>query len=403
MGFSFRLLRAAAALAIAALLCLADASRRAPLVPAQAAQVTLAQSEGAVPSAGQTALTGGHWERTGKGHIPMPQSVPAAHASALLAMPATHPSALLAFWFAGDRESAPNVQIAMSALDRASGSWSPARMVVDRWEMGTQLGFGIRRLGNPVAWLDGQGQVHLFVVATGLGGWAAGRVVHLRQAAPTLQAPWAWEAVAVLPLSWLWNTSYLVRTAPLPLADGGLVLPAYFELARKYPVALRLDAQGALRASAPMSTQGQMLQPALLALDQREWLAFMRDSGPAGRIRVARTRDAGVRWSDAEDLPLDNPNASVATLTVGGQHLLVYNPQKSGRDRLRMASSLDGTLWGSMVELENGPPGSEYSYPAMAMVDGEVWVSYTDQRQSITWQRFALVSQAWAAPDKGRP
>ena len=403
MGFSFRLLRAAAALAIAALLCLADASRRAPLVPAQAAQVTLAQSEGAVPSAGQTALTDGHWERTGKGHIPMPQSVPAAHASALLAMPATHPSALLAFWFAGDRESAPNVQIAMSALDRASGSWSPARMVVDRWEMGTQLGFGIRRLGNPVAWLDGQGQVHLFVVATGLGGWAAGRVVHLRQAAPTLQAPWAWEAVAVLPLSWLWNTSYLVRTAPLPLADGGLVLPAYFELARKYPVALRLDAQGALRASAPMSNQRQMLQPALLALDQREWLAFMRDSGPAGRIRVARTRDAGVRWSDAEDLPLDNPNASVATLTVGGQHLLVYNPQKSGRDRLRMASSLDGTLWGSMVELENGPPGSEYSYPAMAMVDGEVWVSYTDQRQSIAWQRFAWVSQAWAAPDKGRP
>jgi predicted neuraminidase len=333
----------------------------------------------------------------------MPAGVPAAHASALLALPATHASTLLAFWFAGDRESAPNVQIAMSALDRATGIWSPALMVVNRWEVAEQLGFGIRRLGNPVAWVDGQGRVHLFVVATGLGGWAAGRVVHLRQAAPTLQAPWAWEAVAVLPLSWLWNTSYLVRTAPLPLADGGLVLPAYFELARKYPVALRLDAQGALRASAPMSTQGQMLQPALLALDQREWLAFMRDSGPAGRIRVARTRDAGVRWSDAEDLPLDNPNASVATLTVGGQHLLVYNPQKSGRDRLRMASSLDGTLWGSMVELENGPPGSEYSYPAMAMVDGEVWVSYTDQRQSIAWQRFAWVSQAWAAPDKGRP
>jgi predicted neuraminidase len=81
----------------------------------------------------------------------------------------------------------------------------------------------------------------------------------------------------------------------------------------------------------------------------------------------------------------------------------VYNPQQSGRDRLRMASSLDGTLWSSMVELENGPPGSEYSYPAMAWVDGQVWVSYTDQRQSIAWQRFAWVSQARAAPDKGRP
>ena len=403
MRFPPRLLRAALALAIAALLCLVDAGRRAQLAPAQAVRMAPAQGADASPSPGQAAFAGGRWERTGQGHIPMPQGVPAAHASALLAMPAAHPSALLAFWFAGDRESAPNVQIAMSALDRASGNWSAARMVLDRSEMGAQLGFGIRRLGNPVAWLDGQGQVHLFVVATGLGGWAAGRVVHLRQAAPTPQAPWAWDAVAVLPLSWLWNTSYLVRTAPLPLADGGLVLPAYFELARKYPVALRLDAQGALRAMVPMSTQGQMLQPALLALDRREWLALMRDSGPAGRIRVARTRDGGVQWSDAQDLPLDNPNASVATLTAGGQHLLVYNPQKSGRDRLRMASSADAGRWSSMVDLENGPPGHEYSYPAMAMVDGQVWVSYTDQRQSIAWQLFAWVAQAGAATGKGIP
>ena len=403
MRFSSRLLRAAVALAIAALLCLADASRHAQLVPARAAQVSPAQEAGAIRSPGQAAVASGHWERTGQGHIPMPQDVPAAHASALLALPAAHPSALLAFWFAGDRESAPNVQIAMSALDRASGSWSPARMVVDRWEMGAQLGFGIRRIGNPVAWLDGQGQVHLFVVATGLGGWAAGRVVHLRQTTPKPETPWAWEAVAVLPLSWLWNTSYLVRTAPVSLTDGGLVLPAYFELARKYPVALRLDAQGALRGMAPISTQGQMLQPALLAIGERDWLAFMRDSGPAGRIRVARTRDGGVQWSDAEDLLLDNPDASVATLTAGGQQLLVYNPQKSGRNHLRMASSADGSLWSSTVELENGPPGREYSYPAMAMVDGQLWVSYTDQRQSIAWQRFAWVAQAGAATGKGSP
>jgi predicted neuraminidase len=251
--------------------------------------------------------------------------------------------------------------------------------------------------------LDNQGQVHLFVVATGLGGWAAGRVVHLRQLAPQPMAPWAWEAVAVLPLSWLWNTSYLVRTAPLPLADGGLVMPAYFELARKYPVALRLDAGGGLLGSAPISTQGQMLQPALLALGESDWLALMRDSGPAGRIRMARTFDSGDHWSDIGYLPLDNPDASVATLSVGGQHLLVYNPQKTGRNRLRMASSEDGNLWNSVIDLENGPTGNEYSYPAMAMADGQLWVSYTDQRQSIAWQRFANVGSAPVAAGKGHP
>lgn len=403
MFFSSHLLRACAALAIAGLLGLADAARRADLGPALAHAGAQIQVSGSAQSPGEARLTGGHWERVGQGHIPMPPGVLAAHASALVALPATHPSALLAFWFAGDRESAPNVQIAMSSLDRATGRWSPARMVLDRWEVAQQLGFGIRRLGNPVAWVDGQGQVHLFVVATGIGGWAAGRVLHLQQAAPTPQTPWVWKATAVLPLSWLWNTSYLVRTAPLPLADGGMVLPVYFELARKYPVALRLDAMGALLSMVPISTQGQTLQPALLATGERDWLAFMRDGGPEGRIRMARSADGGAHWSDAGDLPLDNPNASVATLTAGDQHLLVYNPRKIGRNELRMASSADGRMWSTVLDLESGPPGHEYSYPAMAMADGQLWVSYTYQRQSIAWQRFSWVGASPPAPGKGSP
>jgi hypothetical protein len=403
MQFPTRLLRAGVALAIAGVLCLSDAARRVQLVPALAHSGAQIQGSGSAQALDDAAVAVGHWERTGHGHIPMPQGVPTAHASALLALPVSQPSALLAFWFAGDRESAPNVQIAMSALDRASGNWSPARMVLDRWDVAAQLGFGIRRLGNPVAWLDNQGRVHLFVVATGLGGWAAGRVVHMQQTVPTPQAPWAWRAVAVLPLSWLWNTSYLVRTAPLPLADGGLVLPAYFELARKYPVALRLDSQGVLLGMAAISTRGPLLQPALLAMGERDWLAFMRDGGPEGRIRLARTRDGGDRWADAGDLALDNPDASVATLTAGAQHLMVYNPQKTGRNRLRMVSSTDGSVWSSVADLENGSPGHEYSYPAMAMVDGQLWVSYTDQRQAIAWQRFVWVAQATVPSGKESP
>ena len=142
MFFSSRLLRACVALAIVGSLCLADAARRAYPEPARAHSNTQIQGKDSTQSLGEVALTSGHWERVGQGHIPMPPGVPAAHASALVALPAAHPSALLAFWFAGDRESAPNVQIAMSSLDRATGSWSPARMVVNRWEVAQQLGFG---------------------------------------------------------------------------------------------------------------------------------------------------------------------------------------------------------------------------------------------------------------------
>ena len=133
----------------------------------------------------------------------MPANTPAAHASSLLAMPPTHPAALLAFWFAGARESAADVQIAASQFDRATQRWSAARFVVNRHTVGAQLGFAVRRLGNPVAWLDPQGRVHLFVVATGLGGWAAARVVHLRQSRLGQDfSALSFDVVRVLPLSW---------------------------------------------------------------------------------------------------------------------------------------------------------------------------------------------------------
>jgi predicted neuraminidase len=44
--------------------------------------------------------------------------------------------------------------------------------------------------------------------------------------------------------------------------------------------------------------------------------------------------------------------------------------------------------------------GSEYSYPAMAWADGALWISYTDQRQRIAWQRWALNTPSDKTADK---
>ena len=395
--FSLRAVwRALLAGALVAGLAAWDCAQRVLPAPAQASLSAHGSAFGAPespdappgPSLGQGP---GVWKLIEKGSLPIPQGALAAHASALVALPAKDPRSVLAFWFAGDRESAPNVQIAMSEMDRASDRWSPARMVVDRWEVADTLGFGLRRLGNPVAWLDGHGRVHLFVVATGAGGWAAGRIVHLRQRPGAPGAPLQWEPLRMLQLSWLWNISYLVRTGPMPLQDGGMVLPVYFELARKFPVGLRFDADGQLLNMVRMGTGPQALQPALLPLDAQQGRALMRDSSPAGRIRVAGTRDGGRSWQALGDLPLDNPNSSVATLSVGGQHLLVYNPTTQGRHKIRLSGSSDGLQWQTLHELEDAAPGHEYSYPAMALADGSLWISYTDQRKTIAWRRFAWV------------
>jgi predicted neuraminidase len=332
----------------------------------------------------------------GRGHIPMPANTPAAHASSLLAMPAAHPSALLAFWFAGTRESAADVQIAASQFDRATQQWSAARFVVNRHAMGEQLGFGVRRLGNPVAWLDARGKIHLFVVATGLGGWAASRIVHLRQSHEDQDfSALSFDVVRVLPLSWLWNTSFLVRTAPLALADGGMVLPVHFELGIKYPVALRFDANGEFKGMVRISSRKHLLQPTLLMVSESHWLALLRDQRPDGKVAVAQTLDNGQHWVDLPDLALDNPDSSVAGLALApGRLFLAHNSSPHSRTALDLSASVDGRTWALAQGLAHGAGPDEYSYPALAWADNSLWVSYTDQRQRIAWQRFSFSPSA---------
>jgi hypothetical protein len=371
--------RLLAALLLLALALLLDGWQR-PAAPSAAQAV--------FPAAAQTVAATLQPQAAGK--IPMPAGAAAAHASNLLAMPAGGPAALTAFWFAGDRESAPNVQIAASQFDRASQQWLPARYVVDRHVMGEQLGFGLRRLGNPVAWLDASHRLHLFVVATGWGGWAAARILHLVQSSPGNDlATLEFVPVRVLPLSWLWNISFLVRNAPLPLADGGMLLPAHFEIGRKYAVALRFDKGGEFLGMVRLSQRTHVLQPTLLAQTPTHWVALMRDTRPEGRITAVQTQDGGQHWADVPDLELVNPDAAVAGMALApGQLVLAHNSSPYSRDMLDLSASADALHWAPLQALAHGASGDEYSYPAMAWADGSLWLSYTDHRRSIAWQRL---------------
>jgi predicted neuraminidase len=120
----------------------------------------------------------------------------------------------------------------------------------------------------------------------------------------------------------------------------------------------------------------------------------MRDTRPNGKIRVAQTKDAGRTWTDGPDLSLDNPDAGISALSVGAQHLLVFNPSTSSRQSLHLARSAEGAQWTTELVLEDGVPSQEFSYPAMAWADQSLWVSYTDQRKRIAWQRLGWVDGA---------
>lgn len=381
-----RAVRAGVALLLLAAVLWMDVSHR-PAMPGPAQAVFPAKAANVQPAL---------LKPVARGAIPMPEGAMAAHASNLLAMPADHPAALTAFWFAGDRESAPNVQIAAAQFDRATQQWLPARYVVNRHAMADQLHFGIRRLGNPVAWLDASNRVHLFVVATGWGGWAASRILHLVQSGyDNRLSELAFVPVRVLPLSWLWNTSFLVRNAPLPLADGGMVLPAHFEIGTKHSVALRFDKYGEFLGVTRLSQRQHVLQPTLLAQTPEHWVALMRDTRPDGHITAAQTLDGGRHWSDLPDLTENNPDAAVAGLALApGQSILAHNTSPHSRALLDLSTSPDGLHWTGVQALAHGVDSDEYSYPAVAWVEQSLWVSYTDHRRSIAWQRLAVPAGA---------
>ena len=375
--------RLLAGLAIFLALTWADISLRT--APLAAAQAVWAQPAAAAASRLTFASSG---------LLPMPANTPSAHASSLLAMPPHHRCALMAFWFAGQRESAPDVQIAQSCFERASAQWLPARFVANRFVFGAQLGHGLRRLGNPVSWLDQDGKIHLFVVATGWGGWAAGRILHVRQSDSSIN-PTAPEFASpqILPLSWLWNISYLVRGAPMPLADGGMILPVYFELGIKSPVALRFDARGDFKGMTRISRLTHILQPNLLAVGESHWLALMRDNRIDGHVAIAQTTNAGQDWHDLPQSKLINPDTSVATLALAPDRLLLaHNSSPRSRQVLDLSESRNGVDWTLALNLargdKNGEISAEFSYPSIAYADGSVWVAYTENRTRIAWARY---------------
>lgn len=333
--------------------------------------------------------------------IPMPADTPAAHASFLLS---DKSGGLRAFWFAGSRESGPDVEIVMSQF--ANQVWTKPVAIVNRHTAAAELGVGgwIRRLGNPVAWIDNQGRTHLYVVATGLGGWSASRILHLVQA----NGDKAFKPIGFLQLSPFFNLSTLVRSTPIPVQDGGVMLPAYFEMGIKYPVAIRLDANGEIVQSrdAMVRMAGNLasLQPSVVVASEQNATAYLRDGTGDKLLRFVQTKDGGKSWNnivssqgDVTDAGADfviNPDASIAALRVGSgtneQTLLVHNPQTSGRHRLVIEASNNGLRgFKRLATLEyepeklDGVEFNEYSYPGAVVVGSQLHVSYTYQKRFI--------------------
>ena len=310
--------------------------------------------------------------------IPMPAQVPSAHASSMARLPGGD---VLAFWWAGSRESGPDVKV--YAARWSEGNWGQPWEVASRESLGSALNFGVRRIGNPVAWTAPDGTVHLYVVATGLGGWAASRVVQLTSSDEGQH----FKVKRLLPMSPLFNTSVLVRTAPVALADGGWWLPLYFEIGVKYPQMLAFDRHGNPNRMTRIGASTSTLQPTIVAFSASEVHAWMRDASEQQSVQHAHSSDGGASWLDMPALDLPNQNTSLSALRLSnGAVVLLHNhvePGGTDRNMLRLSVATDARTWTPVVDVVHGKPGEEFSYPDLQQIGDKLHVTYTSRRTAI--------------------
>jgi predicted neuraminidase len=317
--------------------------------------------------------------------LPMPPNVPSAHSSVMTPLP---DGGVAAFWWAGSREGGADVKVYSAHWQE--GKWSEPWVVASRESLGEGLGYGVRRIGNPVAWTSADGRLDLFVVTTGMGGWATSRLVQLvsRDLGKTFKVK------RLLPMSPLFNTSVLVRNSPVSLADGGWLLPTYFEIGIKYPMMIAFDQHGDPRWVSRIGSRITTLQPAVVPVSSSEVHAWMRDASNEQRIQHARSTDAGENWDDLPALDLPNQGTSLSALRLSnGSVVLLHNhvvPGGSDRSTLRLSISEDGRSWTRVTDIEQGKAGEEFSYPDLHQVGKELHITYTSRRQAIAHHVYTL-------------
>ena len=257
-----------------------------------------------------------------------------------------------AFWFAGSREGAPDVEIRSAVFDPASGRWGTEQRITNRADTQRSLLRYVKKLGNPVAHRATDGTLWLFYVTVSLGGWAGSSITAITSADDGA----SWSSARRLITSPFLNISTLVKGAPFNYSDGSFGLPVYHEFIGKFGELLRISKEGTIIDKTRLSSGNTSLQPVVLVNSPKQALVLMRDAGASPkRVIETMTDDAGRHWSAPTRTALRNPDAAISGVVLPDGHiLLALNDTEQGRDALSLVISSDnGTTWKSLYQLED--------------------------------------------------
>lgn len=309
---------------------------------------------------------------------------PSVHAATAVKLP---DGSLRAFWFGGSREGARDVAIWSS--DFREDEWTPPRLVADRHLVARKVRRHIRKLGNPVAHVDAEGRLSLFVVSVSVGGWC-GSAVNRLVFAPDGETLESANRLVVSPML---NLGTLVRGAAVEAPGGELLLPAYHEMVKKFPQLIRVSSDGRVLGREGPAVRGNLFQPWLLADDSEAMELFLR-RGQGKEEKVFLSRRQGRRWTVPSPIEVPNPNSGISVVRLAdGDLLLAANPDPGARASLvLLRAPVSEGPWEPVLTIETGEwkeeerdiEFREYSYPWM-MIDGRgrLHVLYTWNRREI--------------------
>lgn len=148
-------------------------------------------------------------------------------------------------------------------------------------------------------------------------------------------------------------------------SKGRILLPLYTDTFSVSIMAISDDRGRNWFASKPIIGEGA-IQPAILPRNDGTLVAFMRDNGASGHIKVSESRDDGETWGRVTLSELANPGAGIdGVRLVNGHFCLIYNDTERGRKSLVVSISEDeGKSWKYTRHLERHTDGA-YQYPCL--------------------------------------
>ena len=188
------------------------------------------------------------------------------------------------------------------------------------------------------------------------------------------------------------------RCKPTVLPNGRVLLPLYSDTFSISIMAISDDQGRSWYASQPLLGFGN-IQPSVLRRDDGTLVAYMRENGMTGHVRICESHDDGLTWGEVGTSELVNPGSGLDGVRLRNGHwLLVTNDTRAGRNSLAVSLSTDeGRTWKATRHLEKQSSGA-FHYPAVIEGrDGLLHFVYSYFVEGGKSMKHVAASEEWIA------